>query len=72
MQKNKILREFKIGAALALSGTAAPSGEGERGGIEMAVNEINQANLGLKINVVYEDTQSSNLGTLNAINKLNQ
>lgn len=63
---------IKIGVAAALSGDGAEWGQGEVKAAELAIAEQNQRGgvRGQKLELVIEDTQSSNLGTVNAVNKL--
>jgi branched-chain amino acid transport system substrate-binding protein len=62
----------KIGAALALTGDAAPWGEVSRNAAELAVNDINQAGgiNGKKLELVIEDMKSSSEGSVTAVSKL--
>jgi len=48
--------ELKIGTALPLTGTLAFLGPPEEAGVALAVKDINDANLGIQIEVVYGDS----------------
>jgi branched-chain amino acid transport system substrate-binding protein len=48
--------ELKIGTALPLTGTLAFLGPPEEAGVALAVKDINEANLGITIDVVYGDS----------------
>ena len=48
--------ELKIGTALPLTGTLAFLGPPEEAGVALAVKDINEANLGISIDVVYGDS----------------
>lgn len=63
---------LKIGAALALSGDAAPWGEVSRNAAQIAVDEINAAGgiNGKQIALVIEDTKSSSKDSVTAVSKL--
>lgn len=63
------VHKISIGAALALTGNAAPFGTEELRGAQLAVSQVNaQGKIILDLKV--EDTISSGLGTVNAITKL--
>ena len=47
---------LKIGTALPLTGTLAFLGPPEEAGVALAVKDINDANLGIQIDVVYGDS----------------
>ncbi len=61
-----------IGAALALSGDAAPWGEVSRNAAQLAIDEINEAGgiRGRQIALVVEDTKSSSKDSVSAVSKL--
>lgn len=63
---------IKIPAAFALTGAASAFGVNELHGATLAVEELNAANnkTSTKFELKVEDTQSSNIGTVNAISKL--
>jgi branched-chain amino acid transport system substrate-binding protein len=63
---------IKIGAALGLTGDSVVWGEAERNSIQMAVDEINGKGgiKGKKIEVITEDTKSTNQGVVSAASKL--
>ena len=60
---------IKIGAPLALTGKVASFGEDIREGIAMAIDEVNQQRK-IKIEIIYEDTQSEATQAVNAVKKL--
>ncbi|OGG43291.1 hypothetical protein A2841_03815 [Candidatus Kaiserbacteria bacterium RIFCSPHIGHO2_01_FULL_48_10] len=62
----------KIGAALALSGDAAPWGEVSRNAAQLAVDEINQGGgiNGKQVILAVEDTKSSSKDSVTAVSKL--
>jgi len=60
---------IKIGAPLSLTGKLASFGEDIRDGIDMAVDEINQQKK-IKIEIIYEDTQSEATQAVSAVKKL--
>lgn len=62
----------KIGGAFTLTGEASAWGEMAKNGTLLAIDEINSKNgiNGKKIELILEDTQSSNVGTISAVNKL--
>jgi branched-chain amino acid transport system substrate-binding protein len=62
---------IRFGVNAELSGGAALSGANAKRSLDMAVDDINKAGgiLGKKVQVVYEDNQSSNPGAVNALNK---
>jgi len=64
--------EIKIGAILPLTGKAGKYGEDAKLGIDLALNELHLQNgiNGKKINVIYEDNQSSPQQSVSAIRKL--
>lgn len=62
-------QEIKIGAVLPLSGSAGKYGESAKKGIELAVKKIN-LDKGIKIRVIYEDTQGLPQQGVAAIKKL--
>lgn len=58
-----------LGAALALTGNAAPFGNEELRGAQLAISEVNaKGKIILELKV--EDTASSGLGTVNAVTRL--
>ncbi len=63
---------IKIGAALALTGEAAPWGEASKNAIMLAVEEINASGgiNGNKLEVVIEDMKSSSKDSVSAVSKL--
>ncbi|MBI2097946.1 MAG: ABC transporter substrate-binding protein [Candidatus Vogelbacteria bacterium] len=63
---------IKIGAVLSLTGPAAPHGENEKMGIDLAVREINNAGgvLGRPLKIIYEDDQTNPVQTVNSVTKL--
>ena len=63
---------FKIGAAIALSGSIAVYGEGFKKCIDLAVEEINGAGgiRGKKIEIIYEDNKSTPKDCVTAVRKL--
>jgi branched-chain amino acid transport system substrate-binding protein len=62
---------LRFGVNAELSGKAALSGANAKRSLDMAVDDINKAGgiLGKKVEVVYEDNQSTNPGAVNALNK---
>lgn len=64
--------EIRIGVAVAVTGSAAPFGTAELNAATMALEEINGAGGigGVPLKFVVEDTQSTNLHTVNAVTKL--
>jgi branched-chain amino acid transport system substrate-binding protein len=71
-QTKKEPAEIKIGAILPLTGNAALAGLNAREGIELAVEEINSKGgiNGIKIKMIYEDTQADPKTAVAAVNKL--
>ncbi len=67
-QKDEVI---KIGAPLSLTGKLASFGEDIRDGINMAVDEINQERK-VKIEIIYEDTQSEAVEAVSAVKKLTE
>jgi branched-chain amino acid transport system substrate-binding protein len=63
------VRKISLGAALALTGNAAPFGTEELRGAQLAVSEIN-AKGKILLELKVEDTTSSGLGTVNAVTRL--
>jgi branched-chain amino acid transport system substrate-binding protein len=63
---------YKIGAAIALSGSIAVYGEGFKKAIDLATEEINAAGgiKGKKIEIVYEDNKSTPKDCVTAVRKL--
>ena len=63
---------IKIGAVLSLTGPAAPHGENEKMGIDLAVTEINNTGgiLGRPLKIIYEDDQTSPVQTVTSTTKL--
>ncbi len=63
---------IKIGAALALSGDAAPWGEVSKKAAQLAIDRINELGgiNGDKIELVIEDTKSSSKDSVSAVSKL--
>jgi branched-chain amino acid transport system substrate-binding protein len=63
---------IKIGAFYPLTGTNAAKGQLNRNGTELAVEDINNAGgiLGMKVEVLYEDTQSKKEVVPNVVRKL--
>ncbi len=68
----KLEGAIKIGAALGLTGDSAVWGEAEHNSIQMAVDEINEKGgiKGKKIEIISEDTKSTNQGVVAAASKL--
>lgn len=62
---------IRFGVNAELTGKAALSGASAKKSLDMAVDDINKAGgiLGKKVEVVYEDNQSTNAGAVNALNK---
>jgi len=61
----------KIGVVSFLSGTGAAYGEAQKAGLELALEELNQANKGkLKIELQMEDSGGKKESAINAVNKL--
>jgi branched-chain amino acid transport system substrate-binding protein len=63
---------IKIGGAFALTGDAAEWGQGDLEGAQMAIDEVNESGgiNGRELKLIAEDTQTTAIGTVNAINKL--
>jgi len=63
---------IRIGGAFALSGIAAPYGDGELKGATLAIEEINSSGgvLGRPLEMVVEDTKTTQVGTVSAVTKL--
>lgn len=63
---------IKIGAMLILSGEGAAWGQASQRGIELAVNEANENGgiNGIRIEMIYEDTQGSASSAISAYEKL--
>jgi ABC-type branched-subunit amino acid transport system substrate-binding protein len=63
---------YKVGAAIALSGSIAVYGEGFKKAIDLAVEEINGAGgiNGKKIEIVFEDNKSTPKDCVTAVRKL--
>lgn len=61
---------IKIGVVLPLTGNYAVIGEGEKKGIDMAVDNLKQKFPGKKIEIVYEDFASETKNAVTAANKL--
>jgi branched-chain amino acid transport system substrate-binding protein len=62
-------QSFVLGAACALTGDAATSGQAEMQAVNLAIEELNsRGKVSLELKV--EDTASTGLGTVNAIKKL--
>jgi len=73
IEKNSIEEEvIKIGGAFALTGDAAEWGQGDLEGTQMAIDEVNMGGGidGMMLKLIAEDTQTTAIGTVNAINKL--
>lgn len=62
---------IRIGVNAELSGKAALSGETAKKSLDLAVENINKDGgiLGKKVEVIYEDNQSTNPGAVNGLNK---
>ena len=61
----------KIGVVSFLSGTGAAYGEAQKAGLELALEELNEANKGkLKIELQMEDSGGKKESAINAVNKL--
>jgi branched-chain amino acid transport system substrate-binding protein len=63
-------KEIKIGAILPLTGPASYMGEGLQKGMELAKEEINQKQLGFKLNIIYEDSKGEPQTGVSAYMKL--
>lgn len=63
---------FKVGAVLALTGSASVWGENVRKGMELALDEIHAAGgvKGKKIEIIYEDSQSDPTKAVAALQKV--
>jgi branched-chain amino acid transport system substrate-binding protein len=63
---------IKIGAVLPLTGDAAKYGQAAKKGIELALRDINDRGgiNGVKVSVVYEDSQGTPKGAVSALQKL--
>jgi len=63
---------FKIGKILHMTGDMALTGEKQRKGLELALDQINAAGgiNGVPLEVIYEDDMGTNPGAINALNKL--
>lgn len=61
---------IKIGVILPLTGNYAVIGEGEKKGIDMAVETLQQKFPGKKIEIIYEDYASETKNAVTAANKL--
>jgi branched-chain amino acid transport system substrate-binding protein len=63
---------YKIGAILPLSGSGANYGKWEKQGVDLAVEEINQAGgiNGKKVEIIFEDSKSLPKDGVSAMNKL--
>ena len=63
---------YKVGAILPLSGSGANYGKWEKQGVDLAVDEINQAGgiNGKKIEIIFEDSKSLPKDGVSAMNKL--
>ena len=70
--KPNSVEPIRMGGAFALSGVAAPFGSAELNAVTLALEEINQAGGvgGRPLQLITEDTQSSNVHTVNAVTKL--
>jgi len=67
------VNEFKIGKVLHMTGDVALTGEKQRKGLELILDEINAAggiHGVLPIKVIYEDDMGTNPGAIAALNKL--
>lgn len=61
----------KIGGVFILSGSSAAYGEAQKKGLDLALEELNEANKGkLKIEIQYEDTGGKKESAINSVNKL--
>ncbi len=71
-QTKRKLNEIKIGAVLPLTGRGATYGEWAKNGLELAFKEINSEKQmeNKKIEIIYEDSQSSGAGAVAAMKKL--
>ena len=67
---DKATTELRIGAILSLTGPQAEFGKRMQRGIQMAVEDLNQAQGGRKIRLSVEDSQTSPQAGLNAFTKL--
>lgn len=61
--------KIKIGVAIGATGYAANWGEGELRAIQIALDEY-QSKIGAPVELIVEDTNSDDVGTVNAITKL--
>ncbi|MCK5320085.1 penicillin-binding protein activator [Candidatus Parcubacteria bacterium] len=69
-EKKEVLSEvIKIGAPLSLTGKLASFGEDLRDGINMAISEVSKQEK-IKIEIIYEDTQSEATQAVNSVKKL--
>jgi branched-chain amino acid transport system substrate-binding protein len=61
----------KIGGVFILSGSSAAYGEAQKKGLDLALEELNEANKGkLKIEIQYEDTGGKKETAINSVQKL--
>lgn len=61
----------QIGVVSFLTGSGAAYGEAQKAGLELALEELNEANKGkLKIDLKFEDSAGKKEGAINAVNKL--
>ena len=69
---SKTTDEIKMGAILPLTGIASLDGQNEKQGIDLAVEEINQAGgiNGRPIKIIYEDDQTDSKRTVLSLSKL--
>ena len=66
------IEEFTIGKVLHMTGDVALTGEKQRQGLELVLDQINAAGgiNGVPIKVIYEDDMGTNPGAISALNKL--
>lgn len=60
----------RVGAVLPLTGPAAQYGEWVRNGIDVAVDQLEKSNPGVKFNVLYQDDQNAADRSITALRKL--
>ncbi|MEO0072229.1 MAG: ABC transporter substrate-binding protein [candidate division WOR-3 bacterium] len=63
-------KEIKIGAILPLTGNAAKYGTWTKEGMELAAEEINSQQKGIRVKILFEDDGGTPQGGVNAFNKL--
>lgn len=70
MERSGNVNDIVIGAVLPLTGDVSSFGVGQKDGIDLAVKLANQASDGPQYRVVYQDSQSSSTGAVNALEQL--